>query len=194
MMEWWTYRPSDFLMFSGRSWARLLEALNRDAWPAQPLLLVVGMLLVVLAWQRPQAVRRSALLVLAAAWAWVAWNFHWQRFAAINTAAPWFALAWVVQGLALVVPGLRPAPQEPARWMRRAGIALALAAVGYPLATLLGDDGVARAQVAGLAPDPTALLTAGLLLALPVRHRGWLLVVPLLSLAVGWTTAWLLRG
>ena len=31
MSEWWTYRLSDFLMFSGATWYRLLE-LHNAAW------------------------------------------------------------------------------------------------------------------------------------------------------------------
>ena len=34
MTEWWTYRPSDFLMFSPRVHARLIEALKRGERPA----------------------------------------------------------------------------------------------------------------------------------------------------------------
>ena len=33
--EWWTYRLSDLLMFSARSYHRLFELYNQDIWPAQ---------------------------------------------------------------------------------------------------------------------------------------------------------------
>ncbi|MGZ5270483.1 MAG: DUF6064 family protein [Ramlibacter sp.] len=193
MSEWWTYRPSDFLMFSARSWGRLLEAMNRDAWPAQPLLVLAGLLLVALAARMPRNVQRGALALLAIAWAWVAWNFHWHRFATLDTAAPWFAAAWLLEAALLPVLGWLPAMDAPRRALRTAGIALAaLAVIAYPAAAPLTGRGWAQAEVVGLAPDPTALLTVGALLALPLRHRSWLLVLPIAWLAVGWMQDWLL--
>ena len=43
-------------------------------------------------------------------------------------------------------------------------------------------------------PEPTALATLGLLLAAGPRGRGWLSVIPLLSLALGLTTLELISG
>ena len=40
MSEWWTYRPSDFLMFAPRTYWRLFELHNEAWWPAQPLLVL----------------------------------------------------------------------------------------------------------------------------------------------------------
>ena len=42
MTEWWTYRPSDFLMFAPRTYWRLFELHNEAWWPAQALLLLAG--------------------------------------------------------------------------------------------------------------------------------------------------------
>jgi hypothetical protein len=193
MMEWWTYRPSDFLMFSARNWARLLEGAHRDAWPLQPLLAALALGLLAAAWRRPAVAARWCLLLLALAWCGVAWSFHWTRFAAINTAAPWFAAAWGLEA-ALLLAGAWPAPStadEPGR--RATGLAIALAAVlAYPLLAPLTGRPWSQAELAGMTPDATALVTLGLLLALPVRHRRWLLVLPVLWLVVGWTMAWLL--
>ena len=35
MSEWWTYTLSDFLLFSPRTYYRLLELYNLATWPAQ---------------------------------------------------------------------------------------------------------------------------------------------------------------
>ena len=43
MSEWWTYRPSDFLMFSPRIYWRLFASINESFWPAQPVLIVAGL-------------------------------------------------------------------------------------------------------------------------------------------------------
>ena len=195
MSEWWTYRPSDFLMFSARSWGRLLEAHNRDAWPLQFALLAIGSAVLWLAVRHPRSALRWAGIVLAAAWGWVAWSFHWQRFADINTAAPWLAAAWALQAVLLLALGARTASRLPSAWQAGTGVGTALAALAaYPLIAPLTGRGWAQAEVAGLMPEPTALFTVGLLLVLPQRHRAALLAIPLLSLAVGWTTAWLLAA
>lgn len=33
MSEWWTYRLSDFLMFSPATYWRMVERYNREVWP-----------------------------------------------------------------------------------------------------------------------------------------------------------------
>ena len=74
---------------------------------------------------------------------------------------------------------------------------LLLAAVGvllYPLLAIGAGRPVAQAEVFGLMPEPTALATLGLLLAMtPLRHA-WLCVIPLLSLVVGALTLWLVAN
>ncbi len=191
MSEWWTYRPSDFLMFSARTWGRLVESWNEALWPWQWAMAAMGLVMLVAAARDPRRERPWAIAVLAVAWAWVGWAFHWERFADVNTGARGFALAFGLQAVLLLALGLRPAGAPPTA-MRGVGLALALLALTYPLLAPSTGRGWAQAEVAGAMPEPTALFTAGLLLALPQRHRGLLLVIPVLALAVGGTTQWLL--
>ncbi|TFZ06306.1 hypothetical protein EZ313_06580 [Ramlibacter henchirensis] len=192
MSEWWSYRPSDFLMFSARTWGRLLEGWNQALWPWQVPIVAAGVGLLLLAWRNPVRARVPSMLALAAAWAWVGWAFHWERFADINTGARWFAVAFGVQATLLVALGLRPSTPPPGGTLRLPGLALASLALLCPLLAPLTGRSWGQAETAGAMPDPTALFTVGLLLALPQRHRGLLLAIPLLALLVGWTTAWLL--
>ena len=192
MSEWWTYRPSDFLMFSARTWGRLAESWNEVLWPWQWAMVAAAVALLAATAHSPRRARPWALALLAAAWAWVGWAFHWNRFADVNTGARWFALAFGVQAVLLLAPGLRPGSGAPPTSIRGAGLALAAAALLYPLLAPLTGRGWAQAEVVGAMPEPTALLTTGLLLALPQRHRGLLLIVPVLALLVGGTTQWLL--
>ena len=71
MSEWSSYRPVDFLMFAPRTYWRLFELHNEAWWPAQPLLVLVG--LAWLAWgpRRGLAALRAGAAGLAAAWAFV---------------------------------------------------------------------------------------------------------------------------
>jgi hypothetical protein len=78
----------------------------------------------------------------------------------------------------------------------RQGLGGLLAGVGllYPLVGLLAGRSLWQVEVFGLAPEPTALVTLGLLLLSPylvARTGGWLLlVIPALSLLLGAATHW----
>ena len=198
MSEWWTYRPSSFLMFAPRTYWRLVELYQREVWPLQLLLLAAGVGLLWIASGRRRNAARVICAALALAWLWVGWAFHWQRYATINWGARYFALAVAVQAVALLALGVlrsgRPAPvrPDPAR-----GLGLVLAACGvfaYPLAGVLAGRPWVQAEVFGLMPEPTALATVGLLLAAGPRGGGWLIAIPLLSLALGLTTLRLISG
>ena len=196
MTEWWTYRPSDFLMFSPTTWWRLVESYNRAAWPGQVLTLAAGLLLLWLALRPRPSSGRAVALALAIFWLWVGWAFHWQRHANINWAAGYLAAAFGLQAALLLVAGVRAnavgAPAASNR-LRHAGLAMAVGGVLlYPLIAPATGRPWSQAEVFGLMPEPTALASIGLLLATAQPFRKWLLVIPTLSLALGWTTAWTL--
>lgn len=93
-------------------------------------------------------------------------------------------------------PGVYP-PVDSAR-TQRVGWLLAFGGLLlYPLVGLLAGHPWSQAEVFGVTPEPTALLTLGLLL---VRQQsggclGHLaLVVPVLSLLTGAATLWALAG
>ena len=67
MTEWWTYRLSDFALFSPRVYYRLFELHNQALWPLQIVTLALGLLVLVLLAGRPSVTRRIVPAVLAAA-------------------------------------------------------------------------------------------------------------------------------
>jgi hypothetical protein len=198
MSEWWTYSLSDFLMFSSRSYYRLIDSYNAAIWPVHLLALVAG-LVVIGAIARPrQHLQRSAALVLAAAWGWVAWAYQLERYAEINTAAPYFAAASAVQALLLCWLAYRPGNAAPAPQPLALGLS-GLAILAYPLLALARDGGQWRqAEVFGIVPDPTVVATLGMLLAWRAPAIFWLIPVSwclvsgatLMELKIG--HAWLL--
>ena len=191
MSEWWTYRLSDFLMFSPATYWRLVERYNREVWPLQLLMLAAGLLLIWRTAVRP-ADRRILAVVLAAVWIWVGWAFHWRRYAPINWAAEYFAAVYALQAMLLLAAGLpRPAGNPGASTgIREIGVALAsIGVLVYPISGVLAGRPWSQAEVFGLMPEPTALATLGLLLATGQGRRGWLLLIPVLSLLVGIATA-----
>lgn len=173
MSEWWTYRPSSFLLYSARTYERLFELYNAALWPAQIPVVFLGLALVGLAGRGDARCVRPACALLAAAWLWVAWGFHLQRYAAINWAAPAFAAASALQGLLLLGVGAagRAVEFTPRGWRRGLGLAVVtFAVIGMPLLAPLTGRSWMQAELFGLAPDPTAMGTLGVLLLL--RRQG----------------------
>ncbi len=193
MSEWWTYRLVDFLMFSPRTYWRLVATYNREVWPLQIAAIAVGLALLWFAARRPRAAARVVLPVLALAWLWVGWAFHWQRYATINWGARPVAVAFAVEATLLLAVALgRVAPPRPARErMRRAGLALGGLLLYPVLSPAMGRPWL-QAEVFAVMPEPTALVTVGLLLAVQPRCVTALAVVPGLSLALGAATWWLI--
>ena len=205
MTEWWTYRLSDFLMFSARTYRRLFELYNADFWPLPVLVCIGAALWIGIAWRHRRVSAQPArvgLAVLAAAWLWVAWAFHFERYAMVNTAAPWFAAAFVLEALLLVAvawAGLHGRTSLACGGRLGVGFGLlALAILGYPgLGVWLGRP-LAQAEVFGIAPDPTAVGTLGMLLLTvsgrlsPARRRfiaaAW--PIPLLWCGISGATLW----
>jgi len=178
MSEWWTYSLSDFLMFSSRSYYRLIASYNEAVWPAHLLAVATGMLVIGCIIRPQRRTYRIAAVALALSWAWVAWAYHLQRYADINTAAPYFAAAFALQAVLLCFVALRPraTPPSGARQLVALGIA-AVAVAGYPLLALASDRGWAQAEVFGIAPDPTIAATLAVLLAWRAHWHLWLIPV-----------------
>lgn len=194
MSEWWTYTPSDFLLFSPKAYYRLFELYNRDLWPGQVLALALGVALLVLLHRGGPARGRLIAAILAGCWAWIAWAFHAERYAGINWAATYFAAGFAVEALLLLWTGVirgRLTFAPPADAAGRAGRALLLFALfAQPLlGPLLGREWV-QAEVFGVAPDPTVVATLGILLAAAPGRGLHLRVVPVLWCAVTGAFLW----
>jgi hypothetical protein len=188
-----TYRLSDILPFSPQTYYRLFELHNAAVWPAQLLALAAGLAIVALLVGRPAWAGRAIALLLAAAWAFVAWSYLHARYAPINWAADYFAYAFAVQALLLVLVGvlanrLTFATARPLA--AKADLALVLFAIFLqPLIGPLLGRAWSGVELFGMAPDPTVLATLGVLLAAD-RMRFELLAIPVLWCAVSGATLW----
>jgi hypothetical protein len=195
MSEWWTYRLSDFLMFSPATYWRLVERYNREVWPLQLVMVAVGVCLLWLVATRGAMQMRVVPAVLAAVWAWVGWAFHAERYAQINWAAEYFAWAFWAQAAMLLAFAATGSDDEGSGRPKAGVTAMVLGAIGvllYPLVAAMTAGGWAHAEVFGVMPDPTALATLGLVLAMRRPHRVWLAIIPVLWLVVAAATLWLL--
>ena len=194
MSEWWTYRPSDFLLFSARTYYRLFEIHNAALWPGQVLALALAAGLLWLVWRGGVSAARAAGAIVGIGWLFTGAVYFVWRYATINWAAVWLGAVFILEGalwIGLASSRACPALRTDAAWGRGAarttiGIALLLAGIAYPLlAPLLGRP-AAQAEVFGLAPDPTAIGTLGLLLLFddgrerrlpPLVRKAWLAVL-----------------
>ena len=186
MTEWWTYRPSDFLLFSSKTYYRLFELYNRAMWPAHLLALIAGCFILVLL-ARSRGARASGVID-GVAWLWVAWAFFFQRYASINWAANWFAVAFAIEGVLLIV-----IPAQPRKsWTGFAVFAFALFV--EPLIGVIAGRTWWQIEMFGMTPDPTAVATIGLLLARRSRGRAALFVIPILWCVISALTLCVLRS
>lgn len=195
MTEWWTYRLSDFLLFSPRAYWRLFELHNEALWPLPLLTLAVGIAAVALAALRPRHHGLLIAILLSLLWAFVGWSFLWQRYATINWAAAYAAPLFALEALLLIVAGTMGRLSFDRRGVRRiAGFALIIFALAaYPtLAPLAGRPWVA-AEIFGIAPGPTAIGTMGLLLLAHGRLAFALLPIPLLWCLADGVTLWAMQ-
>ena len=190
MGEWSTYGLEDFLLFSPRTYFRLVELYNQAIWPGQ--LAAIGMGLAVL-WLlvRPAAWSiRLVPAILAVAWGWVAWAWFSERYATINWAANYLAGLFAIQAILLALMALSGGRTRAlSRPMVLAALPLLmLGLVIYPFISLLVGRDWNEAEVFALMPDPTAAMTVGALLVLG-GWRMWIgLAIPLLASLAGAAT------
>lgn len=188
-----SYTLSDFLLFSPETYFRLFELYNQTVFPLQ--LLTVGAGLWCLRRVRRVDARSGRIIavLLAFSWLWVAWAFHWQRYAAINWAAVYFAVLFAVEALLIIWFGVvRNLFVFPARrdWLYRAGFAvLGFSVTVQPLLGLIAGRSWSQLSFFGLGPDPTATATFGVILMLQERFRYLLLLPVLLWCAISTLTA-----
>jgi len=192
MSEWWTYTLADFLMFSSRTYWRLIALYNEALWPWHLLAILAGGVIVGCLIRPTARSHRLAMVLLAAAWGWVAWAYHLERYADISTAGPYFAGAFALQALLLCGLGFRGSMAQVRRPEHRAGLAITgLAVFGYPLLVLAGGRPWSQAEAFGIVPDPTVIATLGVLLAARVHWSAWL--IPLAWCVASATTLMELR-
>ena len=182
--EWWTYRADDFLMFSPRVYARLFERVNEDWWPLHLVLLSAGLFGLV-SWMRGRH-RRWCGAGLGAAWLFCTAVFVDTYYRPINWAVGYLVPVLLTLGLLLPVlawradhPEDRAARPPRGRFAEPVARALAVwALLVHPWLAPAAGSGWRQAELIALAPDPTAIATLALLLALPrMPTRPWRMAV-----------------
>jgi hypothetical protein len=194
MPDWWSYSLSDFLLFSPRTYYRMIERHNEAVWPAQLLTMALG-LGILGALRRPSAPQgRIVAGILAIMWIWVAWAFLLQRYATINWAITYIVPLFMLEALLLlwwgVIRGELSFAITSETGSRVGTVLFVLGLLVYPALAAIFGRPWKQAEVFGIVPDPTAISTAGLLFLTNSRYRWGLLPVPLLWCAITAATLW----
>jgi len=196
MSEWWTYHLSSFVLFSPRSYLRLLERYNDDVRPLQLVTMAAAIAIVLWARSRRSWPSRAIPLALASMWLLVALAFHVRRYATINWAAQYFAIAFVAEALVLAwvgtVRGRLRFGVHRSLQQRAAYVIVAAALAGVPLAEWLAGREWRQLEWFGVAPDPTVIGTLGMLLLASHKPPWATLVIPLLWCGVNGAFQWAL--
>lgn len=203
MPEWWSYGLSDFLLFSPRTYYRLLERHNQELWPGQILAAGLGALTIWLLRRPSDRQGRIISAIIAALWMWVAWSFLWERYATINWGVRYVVPAFALEALFFLWIGTVRGRLSfgPSRHPTHiiGGSLLVFSLAIYPMLSPLSGRPWGQAELFGVVPDPTVLATLGLLLLARGGRREALLIVPILwclisgatLLAMGSPEAWL---
>jgi hypothetical protein len=197
MAEWWTYSLTDFLLFSPRAYHRLFELYNAAVWPLHLPALALGLAIIALASRGGSAAVRVVLGALSLCWLWIAWAFFHQRYATLNWAADYVAVAFAMEAGLLVLVVLRgraaatPSAANGAAWI---GIGFIIfAVILQPLLSVLLGRPWRQIEVFGLAPDPTVVATLGALLVARPCGRWALMAIPVLWCLIGGATLWAMK-
>ncbi|HEX9688881.1 MAG TPA: DUF6064 family protein [Thermoanaerobaculia bacterium] len=188
MPEWRTYTLSDLQSFSLQTYYRLFELYNAAIWPGQIVALGSGLHLP--HWGSGLHPRRGRLIaaILAGCWLWIAIGFHATRYSTLSWVAVYFAWGFGIEAALLIWAGVIrgrlvfgprvDAIEGAGRWI------FFFALLVQPLiGRLLGREW-RQIEIFGVAPDPTAVATLGILLLATGRVRWELIALPVLWCAI----------
>lgn len=183
------------LPFDRAEFFEVFARYNAAVWPLQVAAYLLAAAMVAALGSRSRGAARWIAAGLAAMWLWTGIAYHALHFAPVNPVAYGFGAAFALQGglLALAAIGGRLRFAPPADGTGWLGAALvAYAAIGYPLAGVLGGHAYPAVPMFGITPCPLTLFTFGLLLLATSGVPRRLLVVPFAWSLVGGSAAFVL--
>jgi len=180
------------LPFSHDAFLDVFGRYNTSLWPAAAVLWLVSAIVFFVWLLRGRLNRRLAFALLAVHWAWSGIAYHWLFFRGINPAATGFAVMFVLQATLftwLTASG-RIAVLSSSGVRGIVGTGLFAYGLVYPFVGLALGLEYPRVPLFAV-PCPTALMTAGLLLASPGVPR-FVNALPIVWAMVGSSAAFAL--
>ena len=189
-MELLQFSLLDMTPYDKQSWFNLISAYSQAIWPYSLLALLMMIVIPLLLFKHEKAGLSSGnsvrlvLILLGQCWLWCGVVFHWQHFANLNWAAPWFAWMFIVQGGLLILSGLLLKQRQ---WSKpfspRFTLALITLLAGllvYPLSGFLEGRALAELEWFPLMPAPITLVTFASLMLLKTHWRHLLAIIPIM--------------
>jgi hypothetical protein len=182
MSEWWTYTLSDFLLFSSKTYYRLLELHNAALWPAHLAAMAAGVAILFLI-MRPSPWQRPIIgTLLALAWLSVAWFYFHRRYQTINWTADYASIAFAIEA-GLFILWATSRESFAAHVSRRGRFAMALVVYALVFQPLIGPflgRSWAGIEIFAIAPNPTVAASLAIIAYVGSRLRWLMMIVPLL--------------
>ena len=178
------------LPFTKDQFFEVFARYNTQVWPAQWLLLAVGLAAVGVLFTKASSRERVASAAIGLLWIWVGAIYHLGYFTTINPAAYVFGVLSIAEGLLFVwsagADNLRLSWMGPSKWVGGALATYSLAI--YPLLNVVLGHEFPAAPTFGL-PCPTTILTLGILWWLRGQFTRVLAVIPILWSGIGGSAA-----
>lgn len=194
MFELSTYNLSDFILFSENVYYRQFSLYNSGTWPIHLFAIIFGIFALVSSWGKSFFHNKGLTLGLVIFWCWTAGAFLYLQFLQIHIVADWYALGFVIQALLMAwLGGFKQqfenvTKSKPRKIIGR--LVLVFAIFLYPFIAVLTGRNWLEFELFGMAPDPTALGTLGIL----ILHRvSWVLyIIPVIWLVISYITIYVM--
>jgi hypothetical protein len=178
------------LPFTKDQFFEVFARYNTQVWPAQWLLLAVGLAAVGVLFTKASSRERVASAAIGLLWIWVGAIYHLGYFTTINPAAYVFGVLSIAEGLLFVwsagADKLHLSWMGPSKWVGGALATYSLAI--YPLLNVVLGHEFPAVPTFGL-PCPTTILTLGLLWWLRGQFTRVLAGIPILWSGIGGSAA-----
>lgn len=180
------------LPFSTEQFLEVFQNYNLAVWPAQIILWLLAILVIILA-IRPRSFSGKYISgVLAFFWLWMGIVYHLMHFTEINKGAYLFGGLFIIQGILFGIVGVwqnKLAFQfKPNLFGLTGGLLLLYALIIYPLLGYALGHAYPASPTFGL-PCPTTIFTFGILLWTDKKLPFFLLIIPLLWSLIGFMAA-----
>ena len=184
------------LPFNSEEFFAVFAAYNTAVWPAQFVLVLLAVALVMRVLVSPARARRWVACGLAFLWLWLSLLYHLAFFWSVNPAAPIFAAISLWAAIAFIWGGcVRSGLRFEAGWSVRKSLGLALVLFSllvYPLLGMWAGHEYPAVPTFGL-PCPVTIYTFGIFfMATPTPSRS-LVIAPLLWAGIGTFAAFMLH-
>lgn len=180
------------LPFTTEEFLNVFAEYNTSVFPLQILFVLLAFLLIYLAYRNFKYSSLAINLSLAFYWVWIGVVYHILFFSAINKAAYFFGIIFILQGLLLIYAGAirnelkYSTDRSLESYFGWAFIVYAL--IIYPVLGMISGHSYPKAPTFGL-PCPTTIFTFGMFLFVRSRFPYYVLIIPVLWSILGFSAA-----